>query len=232
MLALFRTTSESGPARRRDRLPPPVIGAFAPRRAKDFDNRTRPARGTVSATLRVQYGKVVSPLSDGLHVDVVSPAHGSLATRQGVSQRYLVPAGIIAGTIGFALINMGWVGYLRRRGRLIPLKVGDFGLVSFHLFSFAFGIIGLGCFSRHTKGRSLTLIKGALWIDLLFWMFYGLQATVGFGITDLYARLTGSDLTSATGFLAGFGFAFGPGQALAVGMSWQNDYGPPDCVPM
>ena len=33
------------------------------------------------------------------------------------------------------------------------------------------------------------------------------------------------------GFLAGFGFAFGPGQALSVGMSWQNDYGLPDCVP-
>ena len=146
-------------------------------------------------------------------------------------QRYLVPTGIIAGTIGFALINTGWVGYPSPEG-WVPLKVGDFGLISFHLFSFGFGLIGLGCFSRHTKGRSLTLIKGALWIDLLFWMFYGLQATVGFGITDLYARITGSDLTSATGFLAGFGFAFGPGQALAVGMSWQNDYGLPDCVSM
>ena len=31
---------------------------------------------------------------------------------------------------------------------------------------------------------------------------------------------------------AGFGFAFGPGQALSVGMSWQNDYGLPDCVSM
>ena len=44
----------------------------------------------------------------------------------------------------------------------MPLKVGDFGMISFHLFSFGFGIIGLGCFSTHTKGRSMTLIKGAL----------------------------------------------------------------------
>ena len=49
----------------------------------------------------------------------------------------------------------------------------------------------------------MTLIKGALWIDLLFWLFYGLQATVGYGITELYAKITGSDLTAVTGFLAG-----------------------------
>ena len=146
-------------------------------------------------------------------------------------QKYLVPAGIIAGTLGFALINLGWIGYPSPEG-WVPLKVGDFGVISFHLFSFGFGIIGLGCFSTHTKGRSMTLIKGALWIDLLFWLFYGLQATVGYGITELYAKITGSDLTAATGFLAGFGFAFGPGQALSVGMSWQNDYGLPDCVSM
>ncbi|WP_300832153.1 sodium/glutamate symporter, partial [uncultured Bilophila sp.] len=146
-------------------------------------------------------------------------------------QTYLVPAGIIAGTVGFALINLGLIGYPSPEG-WVTLQGGDFGMVSFHLFSFGFGIIGLGCFSRHTKGRSLTLIKGALWIDLLFWMFYGLQATVGFGVTELYARLTGSDITTATGFLAGFGFAFGPGQALSVGMSWQNDYGLADCISM
>lgn len=146
-------------------------------------------------------------------------------------QKYLVPAGIIAGTLGFALINLGWIGYPSPEG-WVPLKVGDFGMISFHLFSFGFGIIGLGCFSTHTKGRSMTLIKGALWIDLLFWLFYGLQATVGYGITELYAKITGADLTSATGFLAGFGFAFGPGQALSVGMAWQNDYGLPDCVSM
>ena len=130
-------------------------------------------------------------------------------------QKYLVPAGIIAGTLGFALINLGWIGYPSPEG-WVPLKVGDFGMISFHLFSFGFGIIGLGCFSTHTKGRSMTLIKGALWIDLLFWLFYGLQATVGYGITELYAKITGADLTSATGFLAGFGFAFGPGQALSA----------------
>ena len=50
-------------------------------------------------------------------------------------QRYLVPAGIIAGTLGFVLINMGWVGYPSPEG-WVPLKIGDFGLVSFHLFSF------------------------------------------------------------------------------------------------
>ncbi|MEI3453631.1 MAG: hypothetical protein V8Q91_09505 [Bilophila wadsworthia] len=78
-------------------------------------------------------------------------------------QKYLVPAGIIAGTLGFALINLGWIGYPSPEG-WVPLKVGDFGMISFHLFSFGFGIIGLGCFSTHTKGRSMTLIKGALWM--------------------------------------------------------------------
>lgn len=73
----------------------------------------------------------------------------------------------------------------------MPLKVGDFGMISFHLFSFGFGIIGLGCFSTHTKGHSMTLIKGALWIDLLFWLFYGLQATVGYGLRSSTPRSPG-----------------------------------------
>ena len=55
-------------------------------------------------------------------------------------QKYLVPAGIIAGTLGFALINLGWIGYPSPEG-WVPLKVGDFGMISFHLFSFGFGII-------------------------------------------------------------------------------------------
>lgn len=144
-------------------------------------------------------------------------------------QRFLVPAGIIAGTLGFLLISLGLIGYPSPEGWK-PLSTGTFGTISFHLFSFGFGIIGLGCFSRQSKGRSMTLIKGALWMDLLFWLFYSLQAMTGYGITELYATLTGSDLTTETGFLAGFGFAFGPGQALSVGMSWENDYGLPHCI--
>lgn len=82
-------------------------------------------------------------------------------------RRCLVPVGIIAGTPGSALINLGWIGYPPPGGR-VPLKVGDFGMISFYLSSFGFGIIGLGCFSTHIKGHSVALIRGVPWIDLLF----------------------------------------------------------------
>ena len=35
-------------------------------------------------------------------------------------QKYLVPAGIIAGTLGFALINLGWIGYPSPEGWVPP----------------------------------------------------------------------------------------------------------------
>ena len=73
----------------------------------------------------------------------------------------------------------------------MPLKGRRFRMISFHLFSFGFGIIGLGCFSTHTKGRSMTLIKGALWIDLLFWLFYGFRRPWATGLRSSTPRSPG-----------------------------------------
>lgn len=146
-------------------------------------------------------------------------------------QKYLVPSGIIAGTIGFVLMNAGLIGHPSPEG-WTRLPTGCFGMISFHLFSFGFGVIGLGCLSTATEGRAKTLIKGALWIDLAFWLFYSIQASVGFGITELYALATGSDITTETGFLVGLGFAFGPGQTLSVAMPWQNEYHLADAISM
>lgn len=146
-------------------------------------------------------------------------------------QKYLVPSGIIAGTIGFVLMNAGVIGHPSPEGWL-RLPSGCFGIISLHLFSFGFGIIGLGCLSTATEGRAKTLIKGALWIDLIFWLFYSIQATVGFGVMELYAAVAGADVTTETGFLAGLGFAFGPGQTLSVATEWQNKYNLADSVSM
>ncbi|MFR4118677.1 MAG: hypothetical protein ACLT2T_07400 [Bilophila wadsworthia] len=94
-------------------------------------------------------------------------------------QKYLVPAGIIAGTLRFAdqlgvdrlSLAQGWV----------PLKVGDFGMIS--------SICSVSGWDhrprvlQHAPRAQHDAHQGRLWIDLLFWLFYGLQATVGYGIT-------------------------------------------------
>ena len=42
--------------------------------------------------------------------------------------------------------------------------------------------------------------------------------------------LTDSTLNSSVGFLAGLGFAFGPGQTLTVSMAWENNYAMVDAI--
>jgi ESS family glutamate:Na+ symporter len=137
-------------------------------------------------------------------------------------QTFLVPSCITAGVLGAILMNCGLVGYPSPNG-WVPLKMGDFGLISFQLFSFGFGIIGLACFPKGSSNRtSKSLIWGALWFSVMFWTFYAMQATVGYGVMSAYKALTGSDLNPANGFLVGLGYAFGPGQTITVAMGWQD----------
>ena len=68
----------------------------------------------------------------------------------------------------------------------------------------------------------LPYLMAVMWMSFLLLLSVWLRAKVTF----LQKYLV------PAGIIAGFGFAFGPGQALSVGMSWQNDYGLPDCVSM
>lgn len=153
-----------------------------------------------------------------------------LRTKIKLLQYFLVPSSITAGILGCICVNMGLIGYPTQEG-WVAISAGSFGLISFHLFSFGFGVVGLSCLNKSSQGRSVkTLIWGALWFDLLFWIFYALQATIGFSVFEVYNSITGSTLNSAVGFLAGLGFTFGPGQTLTVGMAWENSYGMTDAI--
>ena len=51
---------------------------------------------------------------------------------------------------------------------------------------------------------------------------YALQATLGLGITALFIHLAMPDLNPGFGLLLPLGFALGPGQAFAIGQTWES----------
>lgn len=95
-------------------------------------------------------------------------------------QRILFPASLIGGLIGFVLINAGWLGVPTTEGWK-AIDQAPFGTLTFHLF--AFGFVGIGFLESAQKtDNSKVVLRGALWIALLFTMMFCIQALLGKGI--------------------------------------------------
>lgn len=94
----------------------------------------------------------------------------------------------------------------------MPLKVGDFGMQFFP--SVQFRVWDHRPELLRAQAYRSSWHRGALWIDLLFWLFYGLQGDRGLGLPPGTLRqITGP----IVGFLADFGFLRRSGGT--VGMS-------------
>ena len=133
---------------------------------------------------------------------------GSLLRRQfGFLQRSLVPACIIGGLIGFALLSFGLVpGY----------TPGDFVSLTFHFFTLSFMSL---CLTGTSKDETLSggsIARGGMWLSLIWTASLGLQAVLGYGLIVLYDKITGSDIVPLLGALITHGFTQGPGQALSL----------------
>ena len=142
---------------------------------------------------------------------------GSLLRRQfGFLQRSLVPACIIGGLIGFALLSFGLVpGY----------TPGDFVSLTFHFFTLSFMSL---CLTGTSKDETLSggsIARGGMWLSLIWTASLGLQAVLGYGLIVLYDKITGSDIVPLLGALITHGFTQGPGQALSYGNLWEQNYG-------
>lgn len=137
-------------------------------------------------------------------------------------QRILFPASLIGGLIGFVLINAGWLGVPTTEGWK-AIDQAPFGTLTFHLF--AFGFVGIGFLESAQKtDNSKVVLRGALWIALLFTMMFCIQALLGKGIFAAWANLFGGQFETVNGYLLGAGFTQGPGQTLAYASIWENTY--------
>ena len=137
-------------------------------------------------------------------------------------QRILFPASIIGGLIGFVLVNAGWLGAPSTQGWKV-LDHTPFGVLTFHLFAFSF--VGIGFLeTARASDSSKVVLRGALWIALLFTMMFCLQALLGKGIFSGWVALFGGSFETVNGYLLGAGFTQGPGQTLAYASIWEKTY--------
>lgn len=131
-------------------------------------------------------------------------------------QRSLVPASILGGALGFILLSFG----------LIPTYSAiDFNSLTFHFFTLSFMSL---CLTGSAKDKNLSgdgIIKGGIWLTLIWTASLGLQALIGYGLIYFYDTMTGSEVGPLLGALITHGFTQGPGQALTYGGIWENQYG-------
>ena len=136
-------------------------------------------------------------------------------------QKILFPASLIGGLIGFVLVNAGLLGIPSTAGWKV-IDQGPFGLLTFHLF--AFGFVGIGFMEPAKKSNSKVIMRGALWMALLFTMMFSVQALLGKGVFTLWHNLFGGSFETVNGYLLGAGFTQGPGQTLAYASIWETTY--------
>jgi len=137
-----------------------------------------------------------------------------------IFQKFLVPASVIGGILGFIIVSFGWFG----------LKAEMFKMFAFHLFNASFIAMGLTGGDGNSAGasRRKTILKGSLWLGLASTILLCVQGILGGGIVYLINLVTGSESYPGLGMLVGHGFLQGPGQAMAIGGAWQSEFGIPD----
>ena len=133
-------------------------------------------------------------------------------------QLSLFPASIIGGLLGFSLINLGWA----------PANQAsqDFVVFAFHFFTLSFMSLALTRESDIGTGTRFRLKNnlGALWLSVAWTISLAMQALVGLLGISLANHLSNENLPQSLGILVTHGFTQGPGQALALGSIWQQEY--------
>lgn len=134
----------------------------------------------------------------------------------GFIQTALIPASLLGGAIGFVLLNLGWsFGY----------QSSDFVAFAFHFFTLSFMSLVLTGRQPPQAGAAVSSIKsGGLWLSVGWTMSLVLQALVGLTVIMAYNSATGGELSEYLGMLVTHGFTQGPGQAMAMGSIWQNEF--------
>lgn len=127
-------------------------------------------------------------------------------------RKSLLPASIIAGVLGFILINAG----------VIPIRQSVFETVSFHLLNLSFMSITLASTKKvvNEDGGKERNVRGGLWLALMWGALISVQI-VAAGLISLVFWGTGwKNFEPLYGMISAHGFAQGPVQALSMAKTW------------
>jgi len=121
-------------------------------------------------------------------------------------QKYLIPANLLAGTVGL-LIGMNGLGW-------IDLTSDRLGVYVYHLLALLFIALGL---RAPKKQLGLSSIK----FGLIFIATYLIQAIIGLAIAFILIYTIMPDLFAGIGLLAPLSFGMNPGIAFSIGQNWE-----------
>lgn len=129
-------------------------------------------------------------------------------------RKSLLPASIIAGVLGFILINTG----------VIPIEQSVFETVSFHLLNLSFMSITLASTKKvvngeNGKGKEKN-VRGGLWLALMWGALISVQIVVAGLISAVFWGTGWKHFEPLYGMLSAHGFAQGPVQALSMAKTW------------
>jgi glutamate:Na+ symporter, ESS family len=146
-----------------------------------------------------------------------------LRAKVGIFQKYLFPAAIIGGLIGFVLKSVGW----------INISYDTFTLFAIHFFTINFISIGLTGTEDAVAPEGSTvrkaMIKGMVWMACLWAALFSFQALIGMGVlvvTNTFLQ----PIYVGVGYLVPSGFAQGPGQAVALAAVWERGFNINDAI--
>lgn len=139
-----------------------------------------------------------------------------IRTKVGFIQRMLVPASVIAGIVGFIVMNTGWITAIDGEMYIEIVTM---------LFTVTFISIGLTSNPR-SKGASSSggdVAKGSLGMGLTWNVLYALTPVVG--VLIILAIGGFFEMDAVYGLMIPFAFTQGPGQAATYGAIMENQYG-------
>ncbi len=131
----------------------------------------------------------------------------------GFFQKLLVPASLIGGLLGLAVVNAG----------ILAFNTELIKAFAYHLFNISFISVGLTPqeLQPGNGSRERSILKGSAWMAVVQAATFTLQALVGAVFVFLFAWMGGT-LFETFGFLVPLAFNEGPGQALSIGRVWES----------
>ncbi len=139
-------------------------------------------------------------------------------------QKFLMPASLIGGILGFILMRLDIIGLPQPDGYM-RINEDIFANITFHLFALSF--VGIGLVKNEgsgQKGAGKNIMKGAIWVALMLSVTYTIQGLVGIGVFSAFNSITGSSIDILSGILLGTGFTQGPGQAQGIALVWEANF--------
>lgn len=127
----------------------------------------------------------------------------------------LVPASVIAGILGFILMNVIWSTNLD-----IGVDSSIFTEIVNQLFTVSFISISLTSAPKEGGASAKNMFRGALGLGTVWSLLYALTPLIAFGVVYLLKDLFSID--PIYGMLVQFAFCQGPGQAASFGLIFEQ----------